>query len=312
MDRSAAARVVSGTELSDGPERGNVRRGAAGDTTGSVDEAAKAHPIVKWAGGKRQLVPALRALLPAGWEQRRLVEPFAGGAALFFGSSTPRAALSDRNVRLIATYTGVRDFVEDVLLRLAELARCSDEAGYYEVRDRFNALCSEDVVEVAACFLYLNRTCFNGLYRENARGAFNVPWGRRLGPMAVDAIGLRSASARLRCAKLGAMTFEDALEEVRASDVVYLDPPYAPRSATSRFSSYVAGGFDDAAQVRLRNAFRGLTARGVQALMSNSDTPRVRELYAGWPVVRVNARRSVGATVDSRGVVGELVISTYG
>lgn len=279
------------------------------DTRGKTCSGVR--PFLKWVGGKRGLLSELAPLLPRGVERMRLVEPFAGGAALFFGAVTTSAHLSDINHVLMGTYRAVQQDVEGVIAHLLELAKKHSRASYYGTRQRFNAGHFACSAEAAAAFIYLNRTCYNGLYRVNRRGEFNVPMGSYASPRIVDVEGLRAASARLQAAELGVGGFEHVLERVRPGDFVYLDPPYVPRSATSNFASYAPDGFGDQDQARLRDVFAELARRGVHTMLSNSDTPRVRALYRRWSVRRVRARRSVGCLASSRAGVHEVVIRSY-
>ena len=268
-------------------------------------------PLLKWAGGKRGLLPQLAPLLPAGFERRRLLEPFAGGAALFFGYPVPSALLSDVNARLIQTYAAVRAHVDSVIAHLAELAMRHDAATYYEIRARFNSERFACPAEAAAAFIYLNKTCFNGLYRVNRRGEFNVPIGRYTRPRILDSEALLAASRRLRAADLQVAGFQAVLDRAQPGDFVYLDPPYVPRSHTASFAAYAAAGFTEHDQVQLMHVFVELERRGVHAMLSNSDTPFVRTLYRHWDVQRVSARRAVGCSAASRQSVDELVIRNY-
>lgn len=270
-----------------------------------------ARPIVKWAGGKRSLLATFEPLLPVGLERMRLVEPFAGGAAMFFAGRSLNGCLSDVNSALIETYEAVRDDLLGVIAHLADLAAAHSIERYYTVRARFNRRQFACAAELGATFLYLNKTCFNGLYRENRSGDFNVPVGKHKAPRILDVAVLTAASARLRMARLAVSSFESVLDEAQPGDFVYLDPPYVPRSRSSSFAAYASMGFSDADQARLAVVFRELAARGICAMASNSDTPRVRELYRDWPVQQVWARRCVGASAEARGAVPELVIRNY-
>jgi DNA adenine methylase len=242
-------------------------------------DAAK--PFLKWAGGKRQLLPHLRPHYPPRF--RAYVEPFLGSAAVFFDLRSRGlldehdVVLSDSSADLITCYTAVRDHVDDVIAELERLEaghRRRGERHYYEVRDeRFNPLrrqlrseqgppveaVSSEGVGLAAMLIYLNRTGYNGLFRVNASGDFNVPIGRYERPRICDAPGLRAASAALRAvrARLQVAPFFEVLAAARREDFVYLDPPYAPLTRTARFTSYTAGGFDSADQHRLRQAGAG-------------------------------------------------------
>jgi DNA adenine methylase len=264
-------------------------------------------------GGKSRLLDQLMPLLPPGVDERRHVEPFLGGGAMFFARRPARALLADVNPALIATYEAVRDDVDGVLAALERLARRGHEAPvYYAVRDRYNRERRAPKSERAAMFLYLNKTCFNGLHRVNRRGEFNVPAGKYASPRIVDADNLRAASAVLRGADLRCASFEDLLGSARPGDFIYLDPPYVPLSETSSFTGYAPDGFGMEDQVRLRDVVRELDRRGCRIMLSNSDVPVVHELYRGFRIDRVLAPRAVSAEVRGRAPVTEVVVRNYG
>jgi DNA adenine methylase len=303
--------------------------------TGRVTDGAK--PFLKWAGGKRQLLPQLRRYYPKHFGA--YLEPFVGSAAVFFDLHGSRlldghdVVLSDSSHDLITCYAAVRDRVDEVIAMLEVLEaghRADPEGHYYEVRDaRFNRLrrelregTSEVHVDLAAMFIYLNRTGYNGLFRVNASGDFNVPMGRYERPRICDAAGLRLASAALRSAgaRLSVSRFSEALDMARAGDFVYLDPPYAPLNRTARFTAYTAGGFGAADQRALRQAVVDLASRGVQILLSNSVADEVKALYADDPGVQraglrahlVPSRRAINSRGAGRGPVDEYVITNVG
>ena len=267
------------------------------------DEGASGRPFLKWAGGKRQLLPALLKEVPRPLP--RFIEPFVGGGALFFELRPREALLADVNERLIRTYRGVRDHVDDVIALLREYPH--DEAFFYDLREV--DVDARTDAEVAAWFIYLNRTGFNGLYRVNRRNRFNVPFGRHDNPTICDETTLRSCSRALARSELLVADFAEAAATARSGDFVYFDPPYVPLSVTSSFTSYTSGGFDAEDQRRLRDVALELKRRGVNVLLSNSSAPFVRELYAeGFEVTEVSATRLVNSKVSGRGAVVELVI----
>jgi DNA adenine methylase len=272
---------------------------------------AVATPFLKWVGGKAKLRHALDALMPPGVELMRHVEPFVGGGALFFARGPQRALLCDVNHDLIATYEVVRDELPELLAQLARLARGHDQERYYAVRERYNARKPKSRAERAAQFIYLNKTCFNGLFRVNRKGEFNVPMGRYANPNIADAAALRAACARLRHAELRCAPFECLLSEVRPGDFVYMDPPYEPLSRTSNFTSYARDGFSQVDQTRLRDVFRELDRRGARLMLSNSDAPLIRDLYRGYAIDEVLAPRAVNCDAKSRGPVRELIVRNY-
>lgn len=274
--------------------------------------AARPRPFLKWAGGKGQLLPELLARV-ARVEFRRYHEPFIGGGALFFelaasGRLGPyKPFLSDRNANLMDAYLGVRDDVEGVIAALKRHAERHSKEHYYAVR----AETPVELCERAARIIYLNRTCFNGLYRENSRGQFNVPMGRYANPTICDEENLRAVARALRKAAVECRSFESVLETARPGDLVYFDPPYVPVSKTASFTAYDKDGFGPERQCRLAEVFAILSERGVYVLLSNSMTESVRELYRGFTVEEVSARRAVNSKADRRGAVPEALVRNF-
>ena len=293
-------------------------------------------PLLKWAGGKRQLLPELRRFYPATFG--RYIEAFFGSGAVFFdlhssGRLRDRdVVLIDSNADLIGCYETIRDApsaVADELERLARSHAARGRAHYFAVRDeRFNPLResrrSADgriayTPELAAMLVYLNRTGFNGLFRLNARGAFNVPPGRYDRPKILDRAKLAAVSAALATPRVRLVCdgFERALDVAVDGDFLYFDPPYAPLSATSSFTAYTASKFDDEAQQKLRGVVVALARRGCTVLLSNSAAPVITRLYerdsaatdAGMKVWRVRARRAINVRADRRGYIDELIVS---
>src|SRR5262249_58560911 len=254
-------------------------------------------PIVKWAGGKSKLLDELCARAPTSFG--RYFEPFMGGGALFFRLRPVEATLSDRNEALIECYRAVRDEVDDVIDALVRPRARHRREYYYDVRDAWNAGMREATsAERGATFIYLNKTCYNGLWRVNSQGEFNVPMGRYERPAILDAAALHTAAGALRGRALLARPFEAVLDEADAGDFVYFDPPYVPVGATADFTGYTAGRFGLADQERLARAFRELAGRGCAVMLSNSDTPLVRRLYAGFRIDRVWCSRAVNSRAD--------------
>jgi DNA adenine methylase len=285
-------------------------------------------PLLKWAGGKRQLLPELRAHYPPRFA--RYIEPFFGSGAVFFdlleaGRLDGRPAhLVDVNPDLIGCYTALRDNAEAVIAALQRLARAHAARGdacYYEVRGRFNAARAAGAPytpALAAMLVYLNRTGFNGLFRLNRRGAFNVPAGRYTDPTICDAAHLRAVAAALGrpgiVMRLG--SFEGTLAAAGSGDFVYCDPPYAPLSRTASFAHYTAGGFTAADQLRLQQAVVAAVRRGATVVLSNSSASEIVRAYssreavaAGLVVRRVPARRAINSRAAKRGPVEELIVT---
>jgi|SRR5580700_3839958 DNA adenine methylase len=268
---------------------------------GVVEEPTR--PFLKWAGGKRQLLPELERYVPRGYP--RYFEPFIGGGALFFRLQPPKAVLADVNERLIRTYRGVKKNVDDVIRLLKDYPH--NEKFFYELRDV--DIDARTDAEVAAWFIYLNKTGFNGLYRVNRRNRFNVPFGRYANPTICDAATLRSCSAALAEAELVVDDFEVVLAKAKRRDFVYIDPPYMPLSITSSFTSYTSSGFGMEQQTRLRDVALRLKKCGVRILLSNSSAPDVRRLYReGFETTEVSATRQVNSKASGRGAITELVI----
>jgi len=264
-----------------------------------------AGPFLKWAGGKRQLLQQYSPLFPT--TGRTYFEPFLGGGAVFFHLQPSAAVLSDVNEELINAYVVVRDEVDRLIAALR--VHRNEKNYYYSVR----AWKPETLtpVERAARLIFLNRTCFNGLYRVNRRGQFNVPLGRYSNPTICDQTALRAASLALRGSEICAVDFEEALERARAGDFAYLDPPYNPISATSSFTGYAEESFGEGEQRRLASIYKRMDGRGVMLMLSNSASELVTGLYAGFRIVEVTAKRAINSRADGRGPISELVILNY-
>jgi DNA adenine methylase len=283
---------------------------------------ASVKPIVKWAGGKTRLIPELLARVPPSI--RTYVEPFAGGAALFFKLAASRARvggaartkksrvferaiLADTNEDLVACYRVVRDHVGDLIEALQPYRY--DRDLYYEVRARDPRGMSD--TERAARLLFLNRTCYNGLWRVNSKGHFNVPFGKYKDPLILDPDRLREASALLEGVEIVLGDFSTATRGLTARDFVYFDPPYVPVSKTADFTAYSADRFGAEEQARLRDRMLELKAKGVRALLSNADTAETRELYRPFRTDVVLARRNINRDATKRGDIAELLVMTY-
>ena len=271
-------------------------------------QGSRVAPFIKWAGGKSQLLEYMK--VPARF--RTYHEPFLGGGAVFFALQPRSAFLSDVNEELTNAYRVVKESVEKLISVLKEASGEVTEDDYYEVRAQDPE--SLDPVNRAARFIFLNKTCYNGLYRVNRDGKFNVPFGRYKAPRICDAEGLRLASEALKHAIVKTRDFQDALKLVEPNDFVYLDPPYVPLSKTSNFTEYTSKSFTwqdqemlAAAALRLRDEVRCFV------LISNSYHPKIRSLYEriGFRLRHVTAQRVIGSTASSRGRINELLISNY-
>ncbi|MCL2563676.1 MAG: DNA adenine methylase [Oscillospiraceae bacterium] len=289
-----------------------------------------AKPFVKWAGGKSQLLKDIRAKYPAvlGEQINKYAEPFVGGGAVLFDVLNRHAVsevfISDINAELIHTYTTIRDKLSELLEILSKLEQeylsVADEERkkiYYEKREQFNTfkIGEGKSTELAALFIFLNRTCFNGLYRVNAKGNFNVPQGSYKKPCICDTKNLHAVSAKLQNVKIVHGDYRQSADFVDDKTFVYFDPPYRPLSQTANFTSYAQGGFDDTAQRELAKFIDTLSARGAYIVASNSDPRNVDKtddffdkLYALYKINRISANRMINCNAENRRAVNELLI----
>lgn len=287
-------------------------------TLGGSSIKSEAQPFLKWAGGKSRLAPfivstvrAAQRNAPRGW---RYFEPFLGGGAIFFSLTPKSASLSDLNEELVNAYLQVQANPEGLIRLLAAHQRRHSKAYYLRVR----AIVPQEPLERAARVIYLNKTCFNGLWRVNMKGQFNVPMGSYESPVIVDPPRIRAASAALSTARILARDFRIALTNIdsgpKKGDFVYLDPPYDPVSKTSSFTSYTGLGFGDEEQRQLAELFGTLAKRGVHALLSNSHTVLMDELYPTsiyWREI-VQVPRAINSVGGSRGKIEEIVVANFG
>lgn len=283
----------------------SARKQIAGRTAVRPKQPA---PVVKWAGGKTKLLGELTSRAPKSF--RRYYEPFLGGAAMFFRMAPQVAVLTDRNADLINMYRCVAWNVEAVIRRLGKHKRMHDQEYYYQVRERWNDSSRTMAdVERAATFLYMNKTCYNGLWRVNSKGGFNVPAGRYRNPQIFDPAVLRAASRQLQRAELRAGHFADGVECAEAGDFVYFDPPYHPINDTAKFTSYTADSFDEDDQHELAAVARALASRGCHVMISNSDTPFIRKLYKDFRISKVQCPRAINSRADKRGLISEVIVT---
>lgn len=265
-----------------------------------------ARPILKWAGGKRRLVGEIAPHLPETIET--YYEPFVGGAAVFFAlanaSRFRRAVLSDRNADLVEVYRAVQKNVGKVVRVLESYEH--DEDFYYELRDREPD--TLDLYQRAARLIYLNKTGYNGLYRVNKSGRFNVPFGRYKNPNFCDEPGLRAAARALASVEISVADFEEACSSATKRDAVYFDPPYVPVSKTANFTAYDKEDFGLEQHERLAKVFGKLARKGVAVVLSNSDTRETRDLYRDFDVQLVDVTRPINSDPERRGAVSELLV----
>ena len=265
-------------------------------------------PILRWAGGKQQLVSQLTAFLPRDVTNRVYREPFLGAGCLFFAVQPEKAVLSDANEHLIRCYEFVRDQAPLVARYLRRYAAMTSEKYYYEVRRIYNRL--KFSAPQAARFIYLNKTCFNGIFRVNREGTFNVPYGWKNPPAIPSVEHLRRVSAVLKRATLRPEPFGQALALASTGDFVYLDPPYPPLNGVANFRHYTMDRFNPEDQKKLAATVRELDARGCLVMMSNADIELIRSLYKGFHITSLPVRRFVTCKAK-KGMVTELIITNY-
>lgn len=269
-------------------------------------------PFLKWVGGKRQLLPELFSLINKLDEFNKYHEPFVGGGALFFELSRMKmlsssSYLYDINANLINAYLGVKNDLDSVIKMLKIHQKNHSESYYYKIRStKYRALAS-----VTSRIIYLNKTCFNGLFRENSKGEFNVPIGRYKNPKICDVDNLIAVSQALEHVKLFESSFDLVLKQAKKKDLVYFDPPYHPISKTSNFTSYSKGGFTFYDQLRLSEVFKALDEKGVRVILSNSDSDKILKMYQGFTINKVMASRNINSVTSKRGKILEVLISNF-
>jgi len=269
-------------------------------------------PVLKWVGGKRQLLETFMPLLPK--HITSYCEPFVGGGALLFHLQPNTAYINDINSDLIGVYSVIRDHVEPLIAALTEYK--NEAEFFYSVRDwdrDKEKYASLSEIEKAARILYLNKTCYNGLYRVNNAGEFNSPFGNYRNPNIVNAPVLRAVSAYLNTAKvyLTSIDYTEVLQTISKGTFVYLDPPYDPISETSSFTGYSKGGFTKDDQIRLRECCDMLDSQGIKFMLSNSATGFIREQYAAYNITIVQVKRNINSIASNRGDVDEVVVRNY-
>lgn len=270
-------------------------------------------PVVKWAGGKRQLLDEITPLLP-----KRITsycEPFLGGGAVLYSIQPSKAIVNDLNGDLIAVYEIIRDDVEALIESLKRHENTSEY--FYTIRDLdrnreiYQAMSK---IDRASRLIYLNKTCYNGLFRVNSSGEFNSPFGHYKNPNIVNGPVLRAVSKYFRASNITFYSedFAETLSRVGRGGFVYLDPPYDPVSDTASFTGYNKGGFDRNEQIRLKQCCDELTRRGVKFMLSNSATEFIKELYGDYEITIVKANRAINADATKRGAIEEVLIRNYG
>lgn len=274
----------------------------------------KITPILKWAGGKRQLIDKIMPLIPVDYET--YYEPFIGAGAVLLALKPHNAVINDSNWEIINVYKTIRDHVEELLELLEEHSVNHTPEYYYQIRkiDReTNYLDNHSIIEMAARTIYLNKTCFNGLFRVNSKGFFNTPIGHYKNPNIVNSENIMKLHQYLNEENIQLLTgdYESALDGIGEKDFVYFDPPYDPLSKTSSFTSYTKENFDIEEQKRLKKVCDRLTRNNIRFMLSNSDTEMLRELYCEYKIIAIPSKRMINAKGNGRNSIDELLITNY-
>jgi DNA adenine methylase len=274
-------------------------------------------PLLKWAGGKRHIAEELRSKFPENWNTGTYFEPFIGGAAMLLSSKPNKAVVADVNARLVYFYKYVKKRPSDFYSELQEISKtfndCVLEAKknyYLELRLQFNQTKPEEL-ESAVLLYAINKLCFNGLYRENSSGGFNVPFGQKKSLPIMSVEELLEVSEALKHTEILNSDFEASVERAIPGDFIYFDPPYIPLGPSSSFTSYHSGGFGLADQERLADLMQSLGAKGINAMCSNSDSELTHKIFGKLNIGNISAPRMVSARASGRGMINELVITNY-
>jgi len=272
-------------------------------------------PFLKWVGGKRQVIPQIKQYIPENYY--RYFEPFVGGGALFFDLEPKKAYINDINKILISAYRNIKNHPYEIIDKLDELQKVFYKKNheerkkyYYKIRYAFNNLKSDSFLKTSY-MIFLNKTCYNGMYRENLKRKFNVPFGRYKNPKILDKENILAVSKLLTNAIITSCSFEKAVEKAKKGDFIYFDPPYHPLSITSNFTSYSNNGFTKENQRKLRDVFEDLDNRGCFVMLSNSDTKFIGEIYRGYTQKKVTTGRLINCKAAGRGKINELLILNY-
>lgn len=270
-------------------------------------------PFLKWAGGKRQLISQINPYIPNDFNT--YYEPFVGAGAILFDLAPDKAIVNDKNEELVNVYREIKNNLEELIRNLEIHLEKHSEEYYYEIRakDRVESYNLWTDSQKAARFIYLNRTCYNGLYRVNSKGYFNVPFGKYKNPKILDVELLSAVSQYLNKNHIFILNgdFENALTSAKANDFIYIDPPYDPVSNTAAFTSYSNDGFNKMDQIRLKELFDDLNARGCKVLLSNSNTEFINDLYKDYKIELVTAARNINSIASKRGKVYEVLVMNY-
>ena len=280
----------------------------------------KVVPIVKWAGGKRQIIKSLLEKLPSHFST--YFEPFLGGGALLIElynkGILKNAVVSDINLELINLYTAIKNCPDEVVYYIKNLDFKNAEDDYYKARELYNSIKIKNMGTIenenllkAVLLLYLNRHCYNGLYRVNSKGEFNVPFGRYKNPKMPTSEEIFAFSEMLQSVEILHADFEEAVKKASEFDFVYFDPPYMPVSKTANFTDYTVAGFSKVEQVRLKNVCDNLSKKGCFVMVSNSDSEFIRDLYRSYNIEVIEAKRLINSTAEKRTGHKEVIITNY-
>ena len=276
----------------------------------------KPKPFLKWVGGKGKLVAEFSALMPESY--KNFYEPFVGGGALFFYVTPKHGFINDINTGLVGAYENVKnnsDTLIKLLLKIQAIYYTLDEEArkdfYYKIREEYNQIKDPLSLRKSCHLIFLNKTCYNGMYRENSKGGFNVPFGNYKQPLICDADTILADSEVLKTTKITSLSFQDAVLHASKGDFIYLDPPYYPLSKTSNFTSYSVFGFVEEDQVRLKNTYDALHKKGCFVMLSNSSALFIKDLYKQYRQETVLANRAVNCKATGRGKIEELLILNY-
>lgn len=270
-------------------------------------------PVVKWVGGKRQLLNYITPLLPKNFST--YVEPFVGGGAVLFNIQPKKAIINDYNAELINVYNVIKNNPDELISLLQEHEKLNSQEYFYQIRslDRSDTYYSMSSIDKAARIIYLNKTCFNGLFRVNQAGQFNSPYGKYKNPNIVNRPLVLAMSKYFNNNDIRIMSgdYKEALKNLRRGAFVYFDPPYMPISSSSSFTGYTENGFGKQQQIELKEECDKLNRRGIKFLLSNSDHPLIRELYKDYEIIVVKAKRSINSKGNKRGEINEVLIRNY-
>lgn len=278
-----------------------------------------AKPFIKWVGGKSKLVPELIKIFPKKFNN--YYEPFVGGGALFYevkqNNNISFCNINDINKKLITTYLQIQNnpnslisFLKSIEIEYKKLPLIEQEKYFYSIRKKYN---EEDLdsIAIAGYLIFLNKTCFNGMYRENSKGQYNIPFGDQKNPNICDEKNIMAVFDCLKNTKITNLSFEEAVKKCQKGDFIYFDPPYHPVNFTSKFTSYHKNCFGPREQEKLRDVFANLDQKGCFVMLSNSYTPFIEDLYCKFNINYLYASRSINSKGDKRGKIKEIVVTNY-